>query len=297
METVTLYVMSFKGFAVLEHIIKSNKKHLIDFVIYATDKNVENDYSKDIIKICQANDLKFLKRGEKLYESKSKFIIAISWRWMIEVLYPQKLIVLHDSLLPKYRGFAPLVNALINGENEIGVTALWANQEYDKGDIIEKSKLKIQYPLKIESAIFSITKCYIDLISNIFDNLLTDNLNSIPQNEEDATYSLWRDENDYFINWNDDSNKIKRFIDAVGYPYNGAKTKIKGENVIIIEATIIDDVKIENRSNEVGKIIFFKDNLPVIICKKGLIRIDKAVYENTQISIFPLKIFRIKFEN
>lgn len=297
METVTLYVMSFKGFAVLEHIIKSNKKHLIDFVIYATDKNVENDYSKDIIKLCQANDLKFLKRGEKLYESKSKFIIAISWRWMIEILYPQKLIVLHDSLLPKYRGFAPLVNALINGENEIGVTALWGNKEYDKGDIIEKSKLKIQYPLKIESAIFSITKCYIDLISNIFDNLLTNNLNSIPQNEEDATYSLWRDENDYFINWNDDSNKIKRFIDAVGYPYNGAKTKIKGKNVIIIEATIIDDVKIENRSNEVGKIIFFKDNLPVVICKKGLIRIDKAVYENTQISIFPLKIFRIKFEN
>jgi methionyl-tRNA formyltransferase len=297
METVTLYVMSFKGFAVLEHIIKSNKKHLIDFVIYATDKNVENDYSKDIIKLCQANDLKFLKRGEKLYESKSKFIIAISWRWMIEILYPQKLIVLHDSLLPKYRGFAPLVNALINGENEIGVTALWGNKEYDKGDIIEKSKLKIQYPLKIESAIFSITKCYIDLISNIFDNLLTNNFNSIPQNEEDATYSLWRDENDYFINWNDDSNKIKRFIDAVGYPYNGAKTKIKGKNVIIIEATIIDDVKIENRSNEVGKIIFFKDNLPVVICKNGLIRIDKAVYENTQISIFPLKIFRIKFEN
>lgn len=297
MDTVTLYIMSYKGFSVLEHIIKSNKKHLIDFVIYATDKNIENDYSKDIIKLCQAHDLKFFKRGEKLNESKSKFIIAISWRWMIEVPYPQKLIVLHDSLLPKYRGFAPLVNALINGENEIGVTALWANQEYDKGNIIEKSRLIIQYPLKIESAIFSITKCYIDLISNIFDNLLTNNLNSIPQNEEDATYSLWRDENDYYINWNDDSNKIKRFIDAVGYPYNGAKTKIKGKNVIIIEATIIDDVKIENRLNELGKVIFFNNNLPVVICREGLLRIDKAVYENTRSSIFPLKMFRIKFQN
>lgn len=297
MGTVTLYIMSFKGFAVLDHIIKSNKKHLIDFVVYATDKNIENDYSKDIIKLCKNHNLIFFKRGEKLNEFKSKFIIAVSWRWMIEVPHSQKLIVLHDSLLPKYRGFAPLVNALINGENEIGVTALWANQEYDKGDIIEKSKLTIQYPLKIENAIFSITKCYINLISNIFDNLSTNSLNRIPQNEEDATYSLWRDENDYFINWEDDSHKIKRFIDAVGYPYKGAKTKIKGENVIIIESTIMDDVKIENRENEIGKVIFFIDNLPVVICKKGLLRIDKAVYEITQSSIFPLKMFRIKFEN
>tara|TARA_R110002033_G_scaffold69140_4_gene120536 strand:+ start:2283 stop:3152 length:870 start_codon:yes stop_codon:yes gene_type:complete len=289
--------MSFKGFAVLEHLIKSNKKHLIDFVIYAKDKNIENDYSKDIIKLCQEHDLKFFKRGEKINEIESKFIIAISWRWMIEVLHSQKLIVLHDSLLPKYRGFAPLVNALINGENEIGVTALWANQEYDKGDILGQSKLKIQYPLKIESAIFSITKCYINLISNIFNNLPTNNLNGVPQNEEDATYSLWRDENDYFINWYGDSHKIKRFIDAVGYPYNGAKTKIKGENVIIIETSIIDDVKIENRENEVGKVIFLNDNLPVVICRKGLLRIDSAVYENTQSSIFPLKKFRTKFEN
>ena len=173
----------------------------------------------------------------------------------------------------------------------------WANQEYDKGDILGQSKLKIQYPLKIESAIFSITKCYINLISNIFNNLPTNNLNGVPQNEEDATYSLWRDENDYFINWYGDSHKIKRFIDAVGYPYNGAKTKIKGENVIIIETSIIDDVKIENRENEVGKVIFLNDNLPVVICRKGLLRIDSAVYENTQSSIFPLKKFRTKFEN
>ena len=49
METVTLYIMSFKGFAVLEHIIKSNRKHLIDLVVYSTDKNTKNDYSLEIV--------------------------------------------------------------------------------------------------------------------------------------------------------------------------------------------------------------------------------------------------------
>ena len=289
--------MSYKGFSVLDYIIKTNKKHFIDLVIYSTDKNTKNDYSLEIVKLCKNHGLKFIKRDESKYVSKSKFIIAISWRWMIDVLHFQKLIVLHDSLLPKYRGFAPLVNALINGDNEIGVTALWANKEYDKGNIICNSKIKIRYPIKIEKAIYDITNCYTDLITEILDNLSIDNLNGVPQNEEEATYSLWRDENDYFINWDDDSHKIKRFIDAVGYPYNGAKTKIKDENIIIFEATVIDDVKIENREDEVGKVIFFIENLPVVICKKGLLRLDKAEYENSQRSIFPLKKFRIKFEN
>jgi methionyl-tRNA formyltransferase len=53
----------------------------------------------------------------------SDFNIAISWRWMLKV---SNLIVIHDSLLPKYRGFSPLVNMLINGEDTLGVTVLFA---------------------------------------------------------------------------------------------------------------------------------------------------------------------------
>ena len=46
------------------------------------------------------------------------------------------MIIFHDSLLPKYRGFAPLVNSLINQEKEIGVTAIKASQNYDEGDTV-----------------------------------------------------------------------------------------------------------------------------------------------------------------
>ena len=79
------------------------------------------------------------------------FSIAVAWKWLIK----QKdiLIVLHDSLLPKYRGYLPLVSQLINGEKEIGVTSFFANDKYDEGDIIYSSKIDIKYPITIEQAI------------------------------------------------------------------------------------------------------------------------------------------------
>ena len=49
--------------------------------------------------------------------------------------------------MPKYRGFAPLVNSLVNGEKIIGVTALFASEEYDNGDIIMQSSVDITYPI------------------------------------------------------------------------------------------------------------------------------------------------------
>ena len=73
--------------------------------------------------------------------------MAVSWRWMIK--HPKnKLIVFHDSILPKYRGFAPLVNMLINGEKEIGVSAIFGADEYDSEIISEKTT--ISYPIKIQ---------------------------------------------------------------------------------------------------------------------------------------------------
>ncbi|GJM73208.1 hypothetical protein HMSSN036_54240 [Paenibacillus macerans] len=45
-----------------------------------------------------------------------------------------------------------------------------------------------------------------------------------PQNEKEASYSLWRDEEDYLIDWSMDSEYVHRFIDATGFPYKGAAT-------------------------------------------------------------------------
>ncbi len=291
---ITLYLMSKKGYKVLEALINNNYTSVISEVIYGRDSNVKNDYANDIAKLSSQYNIPCFDRKHNKIAIKSLYSIAISWRWLIKET-KSSLIVVHDSLLPDYRGFSPLVNMLINEEKCIGVTALFATEEYDKGDIIYKSKTNIRYPIKIKEAIDIIIDNYIDVVLRIFKTLtLDEKLPRIKQNETKASYSLWRGEEDYHIDWNKNSKSILNFINAVSYPYKGAFTYVNNKKIRILEAEIRTDVSIKNR--DCGKVIFIENKYPVIVCRKGLLKITKAIYEISGKNALPLDKFRIKLK-
>ena len=294
MSKVTLFIMSEKGYSVLEEILNTFDAKIIDFIVVGTDKNVSADFSEQILSLAKKRGIKTVKRNS-VYHIKTRYALAISWRWLINYDSSKtQLIILHDSLLPKYRGFAPLVNQLIQKETTIGVTAFIANKEFDKGDIIESKKITISYPIKIQEAILKITTLYKDLVFNILKRIEEENeLATSPQNEANATYSLWRDEQDYKINWSQSASEIKRFIDAVGFPYLGASTKLQGRIIRILDVEIEQDLVIINR--DYGKILFMKENRPVVVCGQGMLQIKEAVYDDNKKSIFPLQKFRLRF--
>lgn len=279
MNSFALYLMGKKGLSCLEAILESSAANL-KYVVYATDSAVENDYSEEIKNTCLRNNIAIVHRTEfdknKLEEA--DYYIAISWRWLINCDL-SKLIVMHDSLLPKYRGFNPLVSALINGDDEIGVTAILANEEFDRGDIISFKSAKIEYPITIASAIEIISQCYQELLLDIVSNINSSSLIGKKQNEEEASYSLWRDEEDYFLNWSLDAPTIERTVDALGFPYGGARTRMDNHTIIIKEAKALDDVTIVNREN--GKFLFMEKGCPVVVCGEGLLKIEKATYLET----------------
>ncbi len=66
--------------------------------------------------------------------------------------------------------------------------------------------------------------------------------------EAAATYSLWRDEADYRIDWHRDSTYLRRFVDALGVPYRGASTLLGGQLCRVLAAEAAPDVVIENRA-------------------------------------------------
>jgi methionyl-tRNA formyltransferase len=291
-KTVAFYLMTYKGYSVLKRFVEQFSPDLIEVVVIGRDKNIENDYHSEIEHFCTINRIPcFIFCQGQSYQITSELIFAISWRWLIN--FDKKIIVLHDSLLPKYRGFAPLVNCLINNEPEIGVTALIANENYDCGDIICQKSIQINYPITINEAIEIITPLYSELLNEVAKQYFCEHeIIGIKQNDTDATYSLWRNDDDYFINWNDTSENIKRFIDAVGNPYKGACTKVNDQIFIIRSATVIKDLKIENR--DVGKVIFFENNCPVVVCKEGLLRIDKI--EDDDKKPIQFNKFRLRFK-
>lgn len=271
--------MGEKGLHVLEEYIKMSSLCQAEYVVCARDKQIKNDYFEDIKSLALSNSIKFLERGvDPIPETELNFYFAISWRWLIKEKL-EKLIVFHDSLLPKYRGFNPLVTALIEGDTNIGVTAILASESFDRGNIIGCESIQIEYPIKIEFAINIISKLYGKLFYSIINKMFLNELTEDIQVDANATYSLWRDEEDYIIDWNQSSSKIKRFIDAVGYPYNGAKSSIDGIELTILESELYEDLKIIN--NIPGKIFFIINNEPVVVCGSGLLKLTNVVERKT----------------
>ena len=287
--------MTKKGYDVLTALVNNSFSGLIKFVVVGRDVNIDRDYADEIRMTCKQNQIDCFEKNEKL-KSTTDYCIAISWRWLIPETSSQ-LIVLHDSILPKYRGFAPLVNMLINKETKIGVTAFFADKEFDRGDIILQSTTEIEYPIKIKNAIDIIALLYIDIIVKLFKDLIKGiELSTTIQNEENASYSLWLNDDDYLIDWNKSSKEILNFINSVSAPYKGASTFVNGkEKVRILDAEIVNDVQIENR--HVGKILFVTDKLPVIVCGDGLLKITQTVSDDSHENILPFKNFRIKLSN
>lgn len=292
MKKLTLFLMSQKGHDALAHFIALFGSEPVSFVVGSTDPNIQHDYYEEIKELCKKHSVKFFDRKEK-FNVDTAYTIAISWRWLIP-LGQSKLIVMHDSLLPRYRGFAPLVNCLVNGEKKIGVTALFASEEYDKGDIIAQQSANISYPIKINEAIDIASVCYQKLVEKVGRKIVSGkSLQAKKQNEAEASYSLWLNEDDYDIDWNRPAKDIKRFIDAVGFPYNGAATYMDGKKLRVMDAEVIPDLAIENRKP--GKVIFIQQDKPVIVCGKGLLKILSLTEDGSTQEILPLKRFRVRF--
>ena len=146
----------------------------------------------------------------------------------------------------------------------------------DEGEIIDQRSVTVEYPLKIQNAIALIAPLYINLVEGIVQRIAQqEQITSSPQEHSAATYSIWRDENDYYIDWNKPAVEVQRFVDAVGYPYEGARTKTNNSSEItILACTVLPDIVSEVPGP--GKILMFENDKPVVLCAKGAVRLDKC---------------------
>lgn len=292
MKTIGFFLMGEKGLSVLRGLELMDKEYLgrISFVVSAKDNSIKNDYYYEIEKFCKERGINFSSRKKtNNIELEADYGLAISWRWLIHDV-PFELIILHDSLLPKYRGFNPLVTALIEGDEEVGVTAINAKEEFDSGKIYGQEKVKVEYPIKINEAIRKVSQLYVSLTNNLIQDIQNDDLSGYTQDESKVSYSLWRNEDDYRIDWSQKSDRIERFVNAVGYPYKGALTTYKSIDLRILDVTTQPEIHIVNR--KAGKILKIEDNVPYIVCGRGIVKIDKAVTDkgNKEVDFNKLRV-------
>lgn len=199
-------------------------------------------------------------------------VFAIGWQYLVRQ-NPTNLVVLHDSLLPKYRGFSPSVTALVNGEVTHGVTALLAVDEADSGPVVAQEKLTLRYPMTIRQLFEALGPLYAECVSGSIDSAREGFTQLAKQNEDDATYSIWRDEADFRINWHDDAMKIARVVDALGFPYGGAVAMDDRRPIRVLRTIPITDVVFEDRHP--GKLWkLHPDGSADVVCGTGMLRLQ-----------------------
>ena len=214
---------------------------------------------------------------------KCKLVFALGWQYLIRDF--SNLVVLHDSLLPRYRGFAPTVTALIRGEKKIGVTAMLPNEEMDAGAIVAQHSVEIPPFTTSYRAFEMIANCYVSCVRDVLEAGDNFRVNASDQNSEEATYSIWRDDEDFEVCWELSSDEITRTINAVGYPYQGAKTFIGHRCLVLVRAEVRPNVSFEYR--QVGKVWRIIDsNCADVICGSGLVRVWARWQDSVDSAVF-----------
>ena len=241
---------------------------------YALKKNIE---------LLQPKNLKDQNFVEKIKKFKPDFIIVVAFRMLPKIIWSIPnfgTINIHASLLPNYRGAAPINWALINGEKYTGVTTFFIDDKIDTGDILLQKKIKINETDNAEDLHNSLSKTGSLLMNETINRVLNNSIKPSKQ-ESNKTYktAYKLNKDNIKIDWETKPIEIYNKIRGLS-PYPGARTtiidikrKIK-KNVIIYDC----DYKLINSKLIPGHIIISKNDFK-ISCVDGFIQIKDIKIE------------------
>tara|TARA_S200000501_G_scaffold376261_1_gene430665 strand:+ start:523 stop:1479 length:957 start_codon:yes stop_codon:yes gene_type:complete len=183
---------------------------------------------------------------------------------------------LHASILPKYRGAAPINWAIINGEEETGLTTFFINENIDQGDILFQDKILIDKNDNFKTLHDKLMEISKKITLKTIESIFKKNIKIIKQNklkEFKKAPKIFK--KDTFINWRLDIIKIYNFIRGMS-PYPGARGKLKiNNNIFDLILTDVGNYNNSNKSNETKiKFKLIEKNL-YLINTDGCFKINK----------------------
>lgn len=200
------------------------------------------------------------KEYQSIIDAKPDLIVTCAYGKIIpKVLidYPKYGCVnIHASLLPKYRGAAPIQWALINGEEKTGITLMYMDEFMDTGDIIDIVEYKIKETDDIGTLHDQLSKLGGKILDDNLEYLVSGNIKRIKQNDKDATYAPMIEREMEELNFNDIGKNIINKIRAFS-PWPLTKTKINNEEIKIVKAHF------ESKNSEVNKLYIEKEKLGI----------------------------------
>ena len=171
---------------------------------------------------------------------------------------------IHASLLPKWRGAAPIQRTIMNLDETTGISVMKIVEKLDAGPIMLKKEIKLSSEMNAGDISFQLSKIGSEIISDCLDLIEVGKAKFIDQDHNQVTYAKKIDKEEAKINWNEDALKIIAKINGL-YPSPGAWFLFKGERYKILKATLLDLI---------GKPGIVLDNSLTIACGKKSIKIQ-----------------------
>jgi methionyl-tRNA formyltransferase len=238
------------GHRTLQALIESDHEVMLVVTHPQSEHAYEKIWSDSVADLAESHGIEVLLRNRpedeellaKLAAADLDIIVANNWRtWLPPEIFSMPrhgTLNVHDSLLPAYAGFSPLIWALINGEPEVGVTAHRMDGELDAGDVVLQRKVAVG-PRDTTTDLFYKT---VDLIGPIvtegLDLIASGKTDWVHQDRSKASFFHKRALEDSRIDWTWPAEDIDRLIRAQSDPYPNAFTFRKGERVRIVAASV-----------------------------------------------------------
>jgi len=186
---------------------------------------------------------------------------------------------IHGSLLPKYRGAAPINRAIINGEKETGITFMFMKEKVDAGEIIFQEKINILPDETCGELYHRLSDLSAKSLPKLLEKIKSGRIEKILQDNKLATFARKMSKEDGKIDWSDKGEKVYNLIRGT-IPYPGAFTYYNGRKLKITRARFLEDCQDEADTDypKPGRAVKIeKDAILISTGDKSIIKILKII--------------------
>lgn len=228
----------------------------------------------------EPSDLKEENFLTKIRAYQADIFIVVSYgkilpRLLLDV--PKKYTInIHPSLLPKYRGPAPINHCLLNADTVTGISVITLNEAIDAGAVIYQEKVAIDKEINSEELTELLARRARNCIGSVLEAISEDRVSPIGQNEDEHTYAPRMHKEDGRITWQESADEIHNKVRAY-VPWPSAFTDFKGKRLKILRTRVSD---CPPDGGEPGSIVsIHKGGWITIQCAKGCIEVHEVQYE------------------
>lgn len=187
----------------------------------------------------------------------------------------------HAGMLPRYRGRNVINWAIINGEEEIGITAHQVDEGIDTGAIVLQRALPIRWTDTYGDVLRRVVDAFPALVSDAVRLVASGEAVPVPQDEGAATYFGGREEGDEWLDWSATSRELHNKIRAIAHPGPGARTLV-GDRLVTIWRAYYDPawpVYTATPGQVVGRAA---DGAAIVKTGDSTIRVEEVQYEGEE---------------